>query len=397
MAKKKRNELQSLVAHLAMGIGGGLTGQNYLGNFQKIEFEKWKEENDPRVKAQRNMARMNELKLKKELDIPFTEEDNAYLTSQMGTPAGAPDGQVMPGTVSGAVPIRPTMGPQGIGESPSIYLGGAQWEPTKVEEGLRGNMKVKEWGKSSRLQAGEAVSKAVSTQEAKEAAKAGRDYMRVSSTTDTNLNAQFAFADEQFKLTGTKPGDFLGLISQLTPPQINQFKEAFESSSKEASATIARALIPNMRAIQGAKMFKQSTANVGATTEASISNVVTTMGNVFGSALSQNAEGILNTATDPKTGKLLSQLPAISTKGERTRTQAINDLKREFTKRLELQYYFSSYQTNPNILSRKGIARMKELIPKKQKFSSMREAEKANLPVGAVFMVGNKMGINEEE
>src|SRR4030042_1354412 len=37
------NQGKNLLAHLMMGVGGGLTGQNYLGQFQALEAERKKQ------------------------------------------------------------------------------------------------------------------------------------------------------------------------------------------------------------------------------------------------------------------------------------------------------------------------------------------------------------------
>jgi hypothetical protein len=239
--------------------------------------------------------------------------------------------------------------------------------------------------------------KEIASQEGKQAAVAERDYLRVSSTIDTNLQQFYNFASEQTEKLGVQAGDFFGIIDKLTPRQFNEAKEAFESSSKEGSATIARALIPNMRAIQGAVMFKGSTANIGSTLSGSINNTAGTQGNAFGSALSNNIVDIdeqgnripiQDIAIDKKTGKLLSQLPVVS--DGRTRADAINDLKNEFVKRWTIDKYMQAYMINPKIFKPSDMRKFEALIPSKFKFKTTTEANKANVPQGALVFIGGK-------
>ena len=114
--------------------------------------------------------------------------------------------------------------------------------------------------------------KEIATQAGKASELTTRDYLRVGSTTDTNMQTFYKFAGDNFDKFKIKPGDYFGLAEKMLPEQWSPFKSALESSSKESSATLARALIPNMRALQGAEMFKGATAQIGGTLQGNINN-----------------------------------------------------------------------------------------------------------------------------
>lgn len=103
MEDKKKNPVVDLIARLAMGIGGGMTGQNYLGEYERMEFEKWKDEHDPYSKAQKEATLLNAAKLRSELGLPPDEAMMGYISSMGGGAVGQPQAQ------------PPQMGPQQMG------------------------------------------------------------------------------------------------------------------------------------------------------------------------------------------------------------------------------------------------------------------------------------------
>lgn len=355
------------------GIGGGKPYSKYMdmqGQQAKMAYDKWKTNRELPTTQTINQGKVAEsLQKQVELGVKTPEQAMAEYQQMFANQGTAPYG----------------VAPSGMGGVPTgVSGGGLGMFPTSLDK------------KSAELAL--STQKEVSSQESKAAALGERDYLRVSSTADTNLQQFYGFANEQLNNLGVRAGDLLGAIDKLTPRQLNSFKEAFGSSSKEASATVARALIPNMRAIQGAIMFKGSTANIGSTLAGSINNVAGTMGNAFGSALSNNIVdvdesgnkvSIQDIAIDQKTGKPLSKLPVSE------KVRAINDLKKDFVRQYKLLQYAEAFKVNPKLLTSKELKDFKEAFPSDLRFDSVKDAEKADIPKGTMVVINGVLQVKE--
>jgi hypothetical protein len=227
-----------------------------------------------------------------------------------------------------------------------------------------------------------------------QASKAGelaeRNFLTAQSAADTNLDAFFDFANKQQELFGTKPGAFLGILDKMTFKQKNEYKAAFEGSSRESAAIVGRQLIPGARGLSMTRIFEKSTAEIGGTAESNINNIARTMENSFGNALSSNindidVEGnevkIQDAIIDSKTGKSLSKL-SIAERG-----RAINRLKKVFREGIIERYQNAAYASNPNMLSSKTID---EILARSPRFNNEEEVEAANLPDGTPVLVGGQ-------
>jgi hypothetical protein len=232
-------------------------------------------------------------------------------------------------------------------------------------------------------------------QKMKMAEQTSRDYFRTQGALDTTFDAALNFSDVQYKKFGLKPGDFLGLADKLTPTQWNEFKDAYEGSSREAAALVARLIIPQSRAIQMVEVFAKSVSKVGSTMEANAQNLAYSMQNGFSNAIANNmvvvdengqSVNINDTIIDKKTGKPLSQLGTVD------KTRAINQIKREFGDNLSTFYLTQAYVKNPKLLKKETIADLKRKAPK---FKTIEEVEASDVLPGFPVVVNGKLGVRQ--
>lgn len=229
----------------------------------------------------------------------------------------------------------------------------------------------------------------------KMAEQTSRDYYRTTGALDTTFDAALQFSDEQYKKWGLKPGDFLGLADRLTPSQLNEFKDAYTGSTREAAALVARLIIPQSRAIQMVDVFSKSVSKIGSTMEANAQNIAFSMQNGLSNAIANNMTvtddngqkvNIQDTLIDKRTGKALSQL------GAEDKRRAINEMKRDFGQELSTFYLAQAYVKNPKLLQKKSIA---ELRSKAVKFNNIEEMEKSNVKPGFPVLINGRLGVRQ--
>lgn len=223
----------------------------------------------------------------------------------------------------------------------------------------------------------------------------GRQAERAAAATGTAMETMFDFGERQLELTGTKPGDFLGIVDRLTPSQANEFKNAFEGAATESASLTARQLIPGVRAANITKIFEGSTAQLGKTVESNAANVSASMQNAFTGTLTENTlvedengnkVRIQDVTLDPETGKPLSEL------GFEQKTKAINRLGKEFKDRNRLSWLKEAFKRNPELLRDRS---KREIFNTAPKFDTVEELEQSGLQPGEIVVVGGQIGVFE--
>jgi hypothetical protein len=177
---------------------------------------------------------------------------------------------------------------------------------------------------------------------------------------------------------------------------LNQFKEAYEGSAREASALVARNLIPGVRGVNITEVFQKSVAQPGSTMEGSANNISYTMQNNFAAAIANDMQvidektgkkiSIQEVIIDEKTGKKMSELSIDEKK------KALDRIKRKFGEELRMFYLGQAYVRNPKLLQRKTV---EEIKSKARKFNSVEELEQAGVEPGTVVNINGRLGVSE--
>lgn len=130
------------------------------GKAQEQKFEKWKLENDPYTKAQRNTMLWNEIKARVDMGLDPTPEQMTWIQSQRGQAPGVqpPIGQMpvqppVQAVQPGVVPPQPGVAAPGIAPSPGINVGGQQFVPTEMRPTPLGGPQVTKYGPSAQSKA----------------------------------------------------------------------------------------------------------------------------------------------------------------------------------------------------------------------------------------------------
>jgi len=125
MAKKN---LKDLFSYLAMGVGGGMSGQDYLGDFLKREAAAAKERAAAPKKLEAEKGKYAE-SLKTQVEIGVLTPRGAFeaWNEKYGTTTAIPTEQPQPPTVSPQVPIGQPQAPIGggqalIGQPPAVPM-----------------------------------------------------------------------------------------------------------------------------------------------------------------------------------------------------------------------------------------------------------------------------------
>ncbi|MCP3681326.1 MAG: hypothetical protein GY861_01425 [bacterium] len=311
------NSFKKAIAFSLMGMGGGLTGQNYIKNY-----------------------------------LDSIEEDKLSLGDQaISKLAGLGDY---------ANVTAPTSGGE---EAMAGYTGqGGQIDDIKLRYSpLEGTAAKKLVGLDPKSIAELEVAKQAQAQGAKAGELAERDVIRASAAIDTSWDTAIDFGSQQFDNLGLRPGQFLGIVDKLTPSEYNDYKDAFIGAGKESASLIARQLIPGVRAANITEIFSKSTAQLGATMEANAANISASMGNAWGNALAQNIEvvtedgnkaRIQDITIDEETGKPISQLPF----GDKL--DAVNRAKRKFQDDLQKKSIDEVYKRDPRLLKPETIKKL---------------------------------------
>ena len=315
-----KNEFLEAIGFGLMGMGGGLTGQNYIKNY-----------------------------------LDSIEEDKLSLGDEaISKLAGLGDYANIKAPTSGG-----DMSPQDAmagyaepsGQIDDIKLRYSQLEGTNAKKLV---------GLDPKSKASLEVAKQAEAQGAKAGELAGRDVIRASVALDTAWDTFIDFGSKQFDNLGLRPGQFLGLADKLTPSEYNEYKDAFMGAGKESAALVARQIIPGVRAANITEIFSKSTAQLGKTTEANANNTAASMGNAWGNAIAQNITVVTEDGNkakmqditiDEKTGKPISQLPF----GEKL--EAVNRAKRKFQDDLEERQLSEVYKRDPRLLKPETIKR----------------------------------------
>ena len=201
--------------------------------------------------------------------------------------------------------------------------------------------------------------KETTSQKLKAQEKSGRDVQRAALATDTAMDEVVRFNEEQFRKFGVKPGDYFGLFDKMTPKQVNEFKAGAVGAGREASATVGMSIIPQARAVRMVEIFSKSSAEIGNTIEGNANNIASSMGNVFGRALTDNIpmetiDGktvpIQSITPDPETGQMISEIIGFS-----ERIDALIRVKRKFRDEVQRKYIIDVFKRNPDLLQEKTI------------------------------------------
>ena len=259
--------------------------------------------------------------------------------AQGGAPTGAaPTGEGVSAPVLGA--------PLGGG----VNLGGALKQPA-IDIPLSAGLKYDPLGmKQAEAQISLAekeagipieVSKQISAQKGKDILKATQN--TVSATLKQNVvkRVWLDLLDQENKATGWKPGIGLGMLATVKGKmKWNDFYEAFQGTSNEYAAAVARIAMPNTRAIRAIQLFKAGKPTQFSTIESGVDNMRRTYENIITTEMSRNPEeyvpGFRNTEAD---------------------RELLNAIVKRFGEMYSESMMKETYNKNPNLLKSETISK----------------------------------------
>jgi len=273
MADKKKNPIVDMLSHIAMGIGGGLTGQDYLGTFYK-----WKEAEAEKEKTD--------------------WEEEYYKRSALGADYQSP----LQGTVPSAVTPPTDLAPMGrevstIAEgAPRAFTDFQKRPQLKPEHGsVAGKfagydpIEMKEFEKEL------SVGGQVAAQEMKESEKKQRDLRRVSLKLDQSADilarayqtttSMLAKAGIPFKPERGIGGRLFGVAQKvMSATGYNEFVKTYKGNLNESAIALMRMAMPG-RSERMVNLYKQTLPDLTGNPFEDVAQIAESMTAAYGDSL----------------------------------------------------------------------------------------------------------------